>query len=166
MNQYSQSDGLRMKWFSSVTHIDIYLQCRGSWARQSWPSGYQQAFVSHYLFSLWLFCPPQDSQVYLVFWFAPYCVFDLWFFESDLVGPSSSPPRSFFLIAQFTFAFGFDSYSPLFRFWLAQRGLIAFQRIVFVLQLRDQPGFFLSSVAPISLFLWLVSRLLRKLSWL
>jgi len=144
---------IRMKWFSSVIHIDIFLQCRGSWARRSWPSRYQQVFVSHYLFSLWLCGPPQGSQVCLVFWFALYCAFDLWFSVS---GPSellSSPPQSFFPIVQFAFALKFDSCSPLFRFWPIQQGLIASQRIVSIWQLRDQLGFFLSFIALIFLFL-------------
>ena len=155
-----------MRWSSSVIHIDIYLQYQGSWVRQSWPSGYQQAFVSHYLFSLLPFFLPQGSQVYLAFSAAPYCVFDLWSFESGPTKPSSSPPRSFFLIIRFVFAFGFGSCSPLFRFWLAQRGLIASQRTIFVWQLRDQLGFFLSSITLISLFLLLISHPPRKLSWL
>ena len=157
---------LRMKWFSSIIHIDIYLQCQGSWVHRSWPFEYQQAFVSHYLFSLWLFYPLQDSQVYLVFWFALYCVFDLWFSGSGPIRLISSLPRSSSLIVQFVFASRFNSCSPLFRFLLVQQGLIASQRIVFVWQLRDQLGFFLSFVVPIALFLWLVSHLPRKLSWL
>ena len=155
-----------MKWFSSVIHIDIYLRYQGSWAHQFWPFGYQQAFVSHYLFSLWLFYLPQDSQVYLAFWFALYCEFVPLFSMSGPIRQISSPPQSFSLIVQFIFAFRFDSCSLLSQFWLVQQGLIASQWIVFVWLPRDQLGFFLSFVVPIFLFLWLVSHLPRMLSWL
>lgn len=60
------------------------------------------------------------------------------------------------LASQFAFIFRSDSYNLLFLSWPTQQDLIISQRIVSVLQLRDQLEFFVFSKLLAFLFLWLI----------
>lgn len=67
------------------------------------------------------------------------------------------------LASQFAFIFRSDSYNLLFLSWPTQQDLIISQRIVSVLQLRDQLEFFVFSKLLAFLFLWLISPPPQKL---